>query len=89
MVQPLVGGQAAQRHQVGRFELCPGQGRVGVGEVVLCSHSFDKGKLVKVLGGSGECINPTPKPAAAAANANANPSRRRRMVDVIGLSSRN
>jgi hypothetical protein len=37
----------------------------GVGEVVLCSHSFDKGKLVKVLGGSGECINPTPKPSVA------------------------
>jgi hypothetical protein len=37
----------------------------GVGEVVLCSHSFDKGKLVKVVGGSGECINPTPKPSVA------------------------
>jgi hypothetical protein len=37
----------------------------GVGEVVLCSHSFDKGKLVKVLGGSGECTNPTPKPSVA------------------------
>jgi hypothetical protein len=37
----------------------------GVGEVVLCSHSFDKGKLVKVLGGSGECVDPTPKPSVA------------------------
>jgi hypothetical protein len=36
----------------------------GVGPVVLCSHTFDKGKLVKVVGGSGECTDPTPKPAA-------------------------
>ena len=37
----------------------------GVGAVVLCSHSFDKGRLVKVIGGSGSCTNPE-VPAAAA-----------------------
>jgi hypothetical protein len=37
----------------------------GVGAVLLCSHSFDKGRLVKVIGGSGSCQDPTPKPAAA------------------------
>jgi len=37
----------------------------GVGEVVLCTHTFDKGRLVKVVGGSGECHDPTPKPSAA------------------------
>jgi hypothetical protein len=37
----------------------------GVGEVVLCTHTVDKGKLVKVVGGSGECFDPTPKPTAA------------------------
>lgn len=37
----------------------------GVGAVVLCSHRFDKGRLVKVIGGSGSCQDPTPKPSAA------------------------
>jgi hypothetical protein len=37
----------------------------GVGEVVLCTHAFDKGKLVKVIGGSGSCLDPTPKPSIA------------------------
>ena len=37
----------------------------GVGAVVLCTHRFDKGRLVKVIGGSGSCQDPTPKPAAA------------------------
>lgn len=37
----------------------------GVGEVVLCTHTIDKGKLVKVVGGSGDCQDPTPKPSAA------------------------
>jgi hypothetical protein len=37
----------------------------GVGEVVLCTHTFDKGRLVKVVGGSGSCFDPTPKPRAA------------------------
>src|SRR5664279_6196187 len=32
----------------------------GVGEVVLCTHTADKGKFVKVVGGSGECTDPTP-----------------------------
>jgi hypothetical protein len=36
----------------------------GAGEVVLCTHSFDEGRLVKVVGGSGECYDPTPRPAA-------------------------
>jgi len=30
----------------------------GVGEVVLCTHTLDKGKLVKVIGGSGSCTKP-------------------------------
>jgi len=33
----------------------------GVGEVVLCTHTIDKGKFVKVIGGSGDCTDPTPK----------------------------
>ena len=37
----------------------------GVGEVVLCTHTIDKGKFVKVIGGSGDCTDPTPRPAAA------------------------
>jgi hypothetical protein len=36
----------------------------GVGAVVLCTHTFDKGRLVKVIGGSGSCFDPTPKPSA-------------------------
>ncbi len=30
----------------------------GVGAVVLCTQTFDKGKLVRVVGGSGSCTNP-------------------------------
>lgn len=30
---------------------------------MLCSHSFDGGKLVKMVGGKGSCIDP--QPAAA------------------------
>jgi hypothetical protein len=37
----------------------------GIGPVALCTHTIDKGKFVKVIGGSGECTDPTPKPAAA------------------------
>jgi hypothetical protein len=37
----------------------------GVGPVALCTHTIDKGRFVKVVGGSGECTDPTPKPAAA------------------------
>jgi hypothetical protein len=33
----------------------------GVGAVVLCTHTADKGKFVKVVGGSGDCTDPTPK----------------------------
>jgi hypothetical protein len=32
-------------------------------EAVLCSHAYDKGKLVKMVGGKGSCVNP--EPAAA------------------------
>jgi hypothetical protein len=35
----------------------------GGGEVTLCSHVFDKGKLVKMVGGRASCV----KPLAAAA----------------------
>jgi hypothetical protein len=35
----------------------------GAGLVVLCSHVYDKGKLVKMVGGKGACVNP--EPAAA------------------------
>jgi hypothetical protein len=37
----------------------------GAGAVVLCTHTFDKGRLVKVIGGSGSCLNPVPQPASA------------------------
>jgi hypothetical protein len=37
----------------------------GAGEVVLCSHKAEKGRLVKVVGGSGSCTDPTPKPSTA------------------------
>lgn len=32
----------------------------GVGQVVVCSHAFDKGRLVKMVSGKGTCINPEP-----------------------------
>jgi len=32
-------------------------------EAVLCSHGFDGGKLVKMVGGKGICIDPQPPPA--------------------------
>jgi hypothetical protein len=32
----------------------------GAGEVVLCTHTIDKGHFVKVVGGSGSCTDPTP-----------------------------
>lgn len=31
----------------------------GVGEVVLCKQTFDKGKLVKMVSGKGSCTDPT------------------------------
>jgi hypothetical protein len=34
-------------------------------EAVLCSHSFDGGRIVKMIDGKGSCTDPTPKPAAA------------------------
>ena len=37
----------------------------GVGEVVLCSRTIDKGRFVKMVGGSGECVNPAPQPSSA------------------------
>jgi hypothetical protein len=35
----------------------------GVGEVVLCSRKIEKGKFVKVVGGSGQCVNQAPASA--------------------------
>jgi hypothetical protein len=35
----------------------------GAGEVVLCSRTIDNGRFVKVVGGSGQCVNPTPAAA--------------------------
>jgi hypothetical protein len=37
----------------------------GAGETVLCTHTFTAGRLVKVIGGSGQCYDPTPQPPAA------------------------
>lgn len=37
-------------------------------EAVLCSHSFDKGKLVTMISGEGDCLDPTPKPEKAEKN---------------------
>ena len=36
-------------------EIAPGKDAV-----VLCSKSYGKGRLTKVVGGSGDCINPVP-----------------------------
>ena len=36
-------------------EIAPGKEAV-----VLCSKRYDKGRLTKVVGGSGDCINPVP-----------------------------
>ena len=36
-------------------EIAPGEDAV-----LLCSKTYDKGRLVKVVGGSGNCINPVP-----------------------------
>jgi hypothetical protein len=30
----------------------------GAGKVAVCTESFDKGRLVKMLGGKGSCVNP-------------------------------
>jgi hypothetical protein len=35
------------------------------GETVLCSKSFAGGRLVKMIGGSGSCVNPEPPPEDA------------------------
>jgi hypothetical protein len=35
------------------------------GETVLCTKSFDGGRLVKMIGGSGSCMNPEPPPEDA------------------------
>jgi hypothetical protein len=35
----------------------------GAGEAVLCSRNIDKGRFVKVVGGSGDCVNPVPASA--------------------------
>jgi hypothetical protein len=37
----------------------------GAGETVLCTHTFAAGRLVKVIGGSGQCHDPTPRPSTA------------------------
>lgn len=37
---------------------CTKNVEASAGEVVLCSHRFDEGRLVKVVGGSGSCIKP-------------------------------
>lgn len=39
----------------------------GVAEAVLCTHTFDKGKLVKMVGGKGSCTS-TEVPAEKAGN---------------------
>jgi hypothetical protein len=44
---------------------CTKQVAAGAGEVVLCSKTVEKGKLVKVIGGSGDCMNPEPPPEDA------------------------
>jgi len=43
---------------------CTRQAAGGGGEITLCSHVFDKGKLVKMTGGRASCV----KPLAAAAS---------------------
>jgi hypothetical protein len=35
------------------------------GETVLCSKTFEGGRLVKMIGGSGSCLNPEPPPEQA------------------------
>ena len=42
---------------------CTKEVQPGVGRVVICSHSYDNERLVKMVSGSGQCINP--EPAAA------------------------
>ena len=37
---------------------CSKQVAAGVGQVVLCSHSVDEGKAVKMLSGKGDCVKP-------------------------------
>jgi hypothetical protein len=37
---------------------CSKQVAAGVGQVVLCSHSVDEGKAVKMLSGRGDCVKP-------------------------------
>jgi hypothetical protein len=37
----------------------------GAGETVLCTHTFTAGRMIKVIGGSGQCYDPTPRPSTA------------------------
>ncbi len=47
------------------FSVSCGRNAAPGAEAVLCSHSVDSGRLVKMVGGKGECIDPTPKPEKA------------------------
>ena len=35
----------------------------GVGQAVICSHTYDNERLVKMVSGNGQCIDPTPAAA--------------------------
>ena len=37
---------------------CSGSVAPGIGQVVLCSHAVDKGKVVKMVSGHGDCTRP-------------------------------
>jgi hypothetical protein len=44
---------------------CTNNVGAGAGEAVLCTHTFNAGRLVKVIGDTGQCYDPTPKKPAA------------------------
>jgi len=46
---------------------CTKEVEPGAGQTVLCSHVYDKGRLVKMVSGKGDCIKPL-APAAGPAN---------------------
>jgi hypothetical protein len=37
----------------------------GTEQAVVCSHTYDKGRLVKMVSGSGNCFNPEPAPKSS------------------------
>ncbi len=55
------GTRAGSTHSVS----CTKTVEPGVGQVVICSHTYDNERLVKMVSGAGSCLNPEPSAAKA------------------------